>query len=159
MIDDATAITDIYNTYIKDSSITFEETLIDIKTCKNRLAHITQTLGLPWIVFIENGQLLGYAYANQWKERSAYRHAVEVTVYLHPNHKGKGIGYRLYQELFQRLGKLDIHCALAVITLPNAASVALHEKLGMKKAAHFPEVGFKFSKWHDVGYWHTIIDR
>lgn len=156
-IADSQVIADIYNGYIRDTSITFEETPVDAQIIGSRISKVIEQLNLPWIVYEEEGQIIGYAYAGQWKERSAYRYSVEVTVYLAPEQHGKGIGRKLYDELFQRLRQLNIHCALAVITLPNEASIRLHEKLGMKKVAVFPEVGLKFGKWHDVGYWHIIL--
>ncbi len=101
--------------------------------------------------------MYGYAYASEWKSRCAYRYSVETTVYLHPDARGKGIGTLLYQELIRKLSKLELHAAIGGIALPNDASVALHEKIGFKKAAHFKQVGYKFNKWVDVGYWELIL--
>jgi phosphinothricin acetyltransferase len=98
-------------------------------------------------------EVAGYAYASQWRSRSAYRYTAESTVYLDPVHTGKGIGNALYKDLIERLKAMGIHVVMGVITLPNPPSIALHEKLGFKKAAHFVEVGYKFGRWLDVGYW------
>ena len=106
-------------------------------------------LGYPWLVAEADDAVVGYAYANRWRERSAYRFSVESTVYLAQHASGRG----LYQALFDELRQRDVHVVIGGITLPNPASVALHEKMGMRKVAEFPEVGFKQGQWLDVGYW------
>jgi phosphinothricin acetyltransferase len=116
-----------------------------------------QAAKLPWLVAEDDGRAVGYAYATQWKSRSAYRFAVEITVYLARDHDRRGIGSRLYEELFRLLEAHGIHAVIGGIALPNAASVALHEKFGMKKVAHFVDVGFKFDRWIDVAYWERIL--
>ena len=103
------------------------------------------------------GHITGYAYATKWKARSAYRFAVETTVYLADGLARQGLGSRLYEELFGLLKERQIHAAIGGIALPNDASVALHEKFGMRKVAHFEQVGFKFGKWVDVGYWERFL--
>ncbi|WP_321318435.1 arsinothricin resistance N-acetyltransferase ArsN1 family B [Labilibaculum sp.] len=152
---DAEDICKIYNHYIKNTVITFEENEVSPKEMESRIFSITAKL--PWIVFSENGKMYGYAYASEWKSRCAYKYSVETTVYLHPDARGKGIGTMLYQELIRKLLKLDLHAAIGGIALPNDASVALHEKIGFGKVAHFKEVGYKFNKWIDVGYWELIL--
>ena len=103
---------------------------------------------------IESAQnLVGYAYATKWRARKAYQFSVEISVYLNPERKGSGIGTALYTRLFEALRAQDIHTVIGGITLPNPQSIGLHEKFGMKKIAHFEEVGFKFDEWIDVGYW------
>ncbi|MEW5250216.1 GNAT family N-acetyltransferase [Microbulbifer sp. 2201CG32-9] len=149
---DSGMIAEIYNDYILNTAITFEEKRVSPAEINNRLGRV-QGSGLPWIVATENSAVLGYAYAVKWKDRSAYRFAAEMTVYLAADALGKGIGTSLYKELLTRLRDKDIQTAIGGVTLPNTASIALHEKLGMKKVAHFEKVGFKFNRWHDVGYW------
>ncbi|BAX79424.1 phosphinothricin acetyltransferase [Labilibaculum antarcticum] len=78
--------------------------------------------------------------------------------FIHLDATGKGIGTKLYQELIERLTKLDLHVAIGGISLPNDESIALHEKFGFEKVAHFKEVGYKFNKWVDVGYWELILN-
>jgi phosphinothricin acetyltransferase len=112
---------------------------------------------LPWLVAESDGHIRGYAYATKWKARSAYRFSVETTVYLADGLGRQGLGSRLYEELFRLLKKQGIHAAIGGIALPNDASVALHEKLGMRKVAHFEQVGFKFGKWVDVAYWERFL--
>lgn len=142
---DITAVTRIYNYYIRETTVSFEEEEIGLETLKSRIRQIKEA-GLPWLVVEDEGQLVGYAYATPWKERSAYRFSVEVLVYVAHTLCGKGWGTKLYQALFTELQKRNIHLAIGGITLPNDASVALHEKFGMEKVAHFTEVGFKFGE-------------
>jgi phosphinothricin acetyltransferase len=154
---DADEITEIYNYYIAETVATFEEEVITSGVMLARIAKV-QADDLPWLV-AENelGNVIGYAYATKWRERFAYRFSVEVTVYLAPNHAKQGLGTQLYQVLFTELKKRSIHSVIGGITLPNAASIALHEKFGMKQVAHFKEVGFKFNQWLDTGYWQGKI--
>ena len=150
---DAAHITAIYNHYINNTVVTFETDTIAEHDIIDRFEKV-QASGLPWLVAEnEQGEVLGYAYATKWRERFAYRFSVEVTVYVSPNHGGKGLGTKLYDALFETLRQSEVHSVIGGITLPNPASVALHEKFGMHKVAHFEEVGFKFDKWQDVGYW------
>ena len=89
--------------------------------------------------------------------RAAYRFSTEVTVYLDHEHVGKGVGSQLYAALFPQLRAQGVHAVLGGIALPNAASVALHERCGLEKVAHLREVGFKFGRWIDVGYWQRML--
>lgn len=116
-----------------------------------------QRAGLPWLVADEDGEVKGYAYATQWKDRIGYRTSVETTVYLAKNATGRGLGTQLYEELFRLLEEKGLHSAIGGIALPNSGSVALHEKFGMKKVAEFEEVGTKFGGWVNVGYWQRIF--
>ncbi len=151
-IADLQAITDIYNHYIGHSVATFEEEIVNVNDIAARF-NALKALSMPWLVAELDGEIQGYAYAGPWKQRSAYRFTVETTVYLAPESQGRGLGTQLYEQLFERLQQQGIQVALGCITLPNPASEALHEKLGMKKVAHFERVGFKFGKKLDVGYW------
>lgn len=153
---DAAAIAQIYNYYITDTTITFEEEPISSDEIAHRMGKVA-TLGLPWLVAEEGGRITGYAYASRWKERSAYRFICESTVYLDRQAVGHGLGTRLYQALLALLRQQGLHGVMGVIALPNEASVALHEKLGFRQAAHFREVGFKFGHWIDVGYWQAML--
>jgi L-amino acid N-acyltransferase YncA len=153
---DAEAIAGIYNHYIRDTIITFEEQPVAPLEMAERIAEVTSA-SLPWLVAEQDGSILGYAGASKWKGRSAYRFSVETTIYLAPHCFGRGIGTRLYQVLLKQLKDLGLHVAIGGIALPNAASLALHEKLGFRKVAQFAEVGFKFSKWIDVGYWQLTL--
>lgn len=153
---DSAALCEIYNHYIAHTFITFEEDLLSSNDMGERQQQV-QAAGLPWLVAEDQGVVIGYAYGNRWKERSAYRHTAEVTVYLEPSSLGRGAGSGLYHALFSALKESSVHIVIGGIALPNEASVALHEKMGMKKVAHFNEVGFKFGEWIDVGYWQKIL--
>jgi L-amino acid N-acyltransferase YncA len=152
---DAAAICAIYNPYIRDTVITFEEAPVSTAEMARRIGEVTGRL--PWLVTEEQGALVGYAYATPWKTRSAYRLSVETTVYVAPGQQRRGLATDLYRELLVQLRRLGVHCAVGGIALPNPASVALHEKLGFKKIGQFAEIGRKFDRWVDVGYWELIL--
>ena len=154
---DANSITDIYNYYIEKTVVTFEEQPITVDEMLARMTTIHAS-NLPWLVAEdESGKVIGYAYATKWRERFAYRFSVEITVYLLPEISGAGVGSQLYEALFTELKRSSIHSVIAGITLPNPASIAIHEKFGMKQVAEFEEVGYKFEQWLAVGYWQGKI--
>jgi phosphinothricin acetyltransferase len=153
---DAGDIAHIYNHYVRETIVTFEEQPVSIVEMAKRLAD-TAADSLPWLIAEQDGAITGYARASKWKPRSAYRFSVETTIYLAPDCLGKGVGTTLYQFLVNELKKLGLHAAIGGIALPNAGSVALHEKLGFRKVAHFAEVGFKFDRWIDVAYWQLML--
>ncbi|WP_370663006.1 arsinothricin resistance N-acetyltransferase ArsN1 family B [Massilia violaceinigra] len=149
---DAGAIVSIYNHYILSTAISFEEESVSEQAMASRIAEI-QAGALPFLVLTDGDTIAGYAYATKWRVRHAYRFAVESSIYLLPGHAGKGHGAALYAALLARLAEAGFHMVIGGIAQPNPASVALHEKLGFRKVAHFSEVGFKFGRWIDVGYW------
>ena len=149
---DAAAIARIYNHYIANTVVTFEEEPVSADEIARRMAEV-RAGALPWLVAERDGRVAGYAYARPWHTRSAYRYSVESTVYLDAADVGRGLGTQLYTELFPLLQARRVHVVIGGISLPNEASAALHEKFGLRKAAHFTEVGFKFERWIDVGYW------
>jgi len=153
---DAAAIAGIYNHYVRETVVTFEEKPVSVGEMRTRVRMIG-ALGLPWLVAEAGSVVVGYAYANKWKERAAYRHSVEATVYLHADFTGRGIGRALYTRLIADLRGLGYHAIIGGIALPNAASVGLHEALGFRKVAHFEQVGRKFDRWIDVGYWQLTV--
>lgn len=154
-IDDAQAICDLYNYYVENTVISFEAEPVSLEDMEDR---ITQTSSqFPWIVYVNEGKLVAYAYANQWKSRAAYRYTLECTVYAAHDLTEKGVGTKLYQHLFNELNNSFVRSVMAVIALPNPASVGLHEKMGFTKVAHFQEVGYKKDQWIDVGYWQKML--
>lgn len=153
---DAAAIAAIYNHYILHSTATFEEQPVDAAEMALRIAAVGAA-SLPWLVREGHDGIVGYAYATPWKPRSAYRFSVETTVYVAAGASRQGHGRALYAELFAQLQALGRHAVLGGITLPNDASIALHEAMGMTKVAHLPRVGYKFGRWLDVGYWHRLL--
>lgn len=153
---DGEALARIYNPYIRDTVVTFEEEPLSGSAMAARVAEVA-VLSLPWLVAERAGRVLGYAYATRWKTRASYRYSSETAVYLEPGQSGNGYGYQLYGAMLEALSAAGIHAAIGGIALPNAASVALHEKLGFAKVAQFPEVGFKLGRWVDVGYWQKLL--
>ena len=153
---DSTSIAEIYNHYVATTVITFEEEPVTAMEMARRIEG-AGSAALPWLVAEREGKVAGYAYASPWKARSAYRFSAEVTVYVHPGSARLGIGRRLYEQLLAALEARGIHSAFGLIALPNEASVALHERLGFVKVAHLREVGLKFGRWIDVGYWQRIL--
>ncbi|WP_338847709.1 arsinothricin resistance N-acetyltransferase ArsN1 family B [Massilia sp. W12] len=153
--DDAAAIAQIYSHYILHTTISFETEAVDGAEIAQRMQDV-QACGLPWLVLCAEGQVQGWAYASRWRTRCAYRGAVELSVYLAPQVCGRGWGEALYRALLQQVRAAGLHTAIGGIALPNPASVALHEKLGMRKVAHFEQVGRKFEQYIDVGYWQMV---
>lgn len=156
IITDAAAIAEIYNHYVLHTIITFEEDAVSEAEMAGRITEVTGA-GLPWFVWEEAGRVLGYAYAGKWKSRCAYRYAVESSIYLSQDATGRGLGTKLYVALIDALRTKKIHSIIGGIALPNPASVGISEKLGFQKIGHFKEVGWKFEKWIDVGYWELIL--
>ena len=152
---DAEAICGIYNPYIRNSIISFEESDVPVREMNERIKAVTSTL--PWLVIARAGTIAGYAYASKWHARAAYRYSVETTIYIEEAARGRGLGSELYSALLARLRAMSLRTALGVIALPNAASVALHEKCGFKKVGHLEAVGFKFGQWIDVGHWQIAL--
>jgi phosphinothricin acetyltransferase len=153
---DAEAIGAIYNHYIRETIVTFEEEPVSAADMRSRIEEVAAA-SLPWLVAEQAGAVVGYARATKWRPRSAYRFSVESTIYLAPQHAGAGLGTMLYRELISQLNQRGLHRVIGGVALPNAASVALHEKLGFRKVAHFGEVGFKLGRWIDVAYWELAL--
>jgi len=153
--DDVSRICDIYNHYVMHTPVTFEEIPVTAAEMQSRILKVTETL--PWLVSEEDGKLIGYCYASKWRVRTAYRHSVEATVYMHPASVGKGKGAELLGALLAELRAREVHCVMGGVALPNPASIALLEKFGLSQVAHFREVGYKFGTWIDVGYWQLML--
>ncbi len=156
LIEDAPNICEIYNYYVTHSICTFEEEPVSIPEMENRIREVSSNY--PWLIAEEEGEVYGYIYANRWKTRSAYRYSVELSVYVRNGYQGRGIGKTLLGHLLDELKHQGIHTAIGGIVLPNERSVRLHESLGFTKVAHFREVGFKFGRWLDVGYWQRVLN-
>jgi len=153
---DAEDLARIYNPFVANSNVTFEQEPVSGDEMVRRLQEV-QAASLPWLVAQVGDEVAGFAFASQWKGRCAYRYSTEVTVYLDPAYSGRGIGSKLYGQLLPALKEAGMHTAMGGIALPNEASVALHEKFGFEKVAHFKEVGFKNDRWIDVGYWQLML--
>lgn len=159
--EDATAIATIYNAHVRDSVATFELEPVAMTAMQARIGEV-QGAGLPWLVIesvhaVTTPAVVGYAYATPWKTRAAYARTVETSIYLAHAARGRGLGWALYAALIERLRLFGMHALIGGISLPNAASVALHESLGFLPAGRFREVGFKHGRWVDVGYWQRLL--
>ena len=152
---DAAPICDIYNHHVLHTIVTFEEQPVSVDEMSGRIKAISSEY--PWLVYEMDGNIVGYAYASQWKVRSAYRYTVESSVYIVEGYTGKGIGKQLYVKLIEMLKDQGIHAVIGGMGLPNEASLRLHESVGFKKIGQFHEVGWKFDKWVDVGYWELLL--
>jgi L-amino acid N-acyltransferase YncA len=153
---DAASVARIYNHYVAESIVTFEEEPVAHDEIVNRISE-AHSDGLPWLVAEQGQDILGYAGASKWKTRSGYRFSVEVTVYVDPGSARMGIGSLLFGRLIPELKSAGVHAAMGGIALPNDASIRLHEKFGFEKVAHFRQTGFKFDRWIDVGYWQLTL--
>lgn len=155
-LDDAAAIAEVYAPYVTASAVSFETEAPSADQIRGRMAECEGRY--PWLAAEdEQGRLLGYAYATAFRPRPAYRFAVETSVYLRAEVQGRGLGRRLYEPLLAILERQGYAQAIAAITLPNAASVALHERLGFTPAGQYRQVGWKMGEWHDVGLWQRAL--
>jgi phosphinothricin acetyltransferase len=152
---DAPRICEIYNYYVRETVVTFEEAPVEDDDMAGRIEEVAARF--PFLVSERDGKVVGYAYAARWHARSAYRFSVESTIYLAPNAGGRGIGSVLYAALLAELRSLGVHCVIGGIALPNPSSVALHEKFGFRKVGQLDEIGWKFGNWVDVGYWQLVL--
>ena len=146
---DAAAIAAVYAPYVTDGVASFEEQPPDAGEMARRMSEQPR---LPWLV-AEDGDVVGFAHASRHRARASYRWAADCSVYLHPDHHGRGAGRALYDALIpvvRDLGYVTLH---AGIVLPNAASIALHESFGFRPVGVYPNVGWKLGRWHDVGWW------
>lgn len=150
-IEDTKQLLDIYNYYVLNSVATFDDELLLFETFLEKVTQINTRY--PFIVFEENNEILGYAYGSKFRPKPAYNKTVESTVYVKHGVYKKQIGTKLYTELLGLLKQENYHIVLGVLTLPNDASVKLHEKFGFIQVADLKQVGFKFGEWQDVGFW------
>ena len=150
-IKDTQALLDIYNYYVLNTTATFDIEPLSFQTFKDKVTHINADY--PFIVYEEDGVILGYAYGSRFRPKPAYNFVVESTVYVKPDSHGKQIGTKLYAELLRLLKESHLHTVLGVLTIPNEASIKLHERFGFIQVADLKEVGLKFGKWQDVGIW------
>ncbi len=150
-IEDAGAMLEIYTHYVEHTAATFEITPPCLNEMERRIDECVTSA--DWIVCEENGAPVGYAYYGPFRSRKAYDYTCETTVYVHRERTGRGIGRALYGELIGRLRRTPMAVAVGCISLPNVASVVLHERMGFRHAGVLRNVGRKFNRWIDVGYW------
>ena len=145
---DVKRITEIYNDYIINTTISFEVKPLTEDEMRNRIESVLAHG--PFLVWEEDGEIAGYCYAHPWKERAAYHNTLETTVYLAPQYFRRGIGSQLMRELINQCRVDNIKVLIACITANNEASVKMHEALGFKQVSYFSQVGEKFGQWLDV---------
>lgn len=143
---DLPRILEIYGPYVKNTAISFEYTVPTLEEFTRRFLGITETF--PWLVWEEEGNILGYAYGSLPFERTAYQWSCEASIYLCQDAWGKGIGRKLYAALEALLQKQGYKKVYAIITTANDASVAFHRAVGYRHTATFPDIGYKFGKWY-----------
>jgi L-amino acid N-acyltransferase YncA len=148
---DAAACAAIYAPFVRNTAVSFEESPPDAGAMVQRIASTQRTH--PWVVAQEGDDVAGYAYASSHRVRSAYRWAADVGIYVGDRHRGRGVGRALYDALLGLLAAQGFHVACAGITLPNPASVALHEAVGFEPVGVYHQIGFKHGAWHDVSWW------
>lgn len=152
---DAHRLCEIYNHYVINDVATFEEELVPVEAMRQRVADVQKDFF--WLVYEDGGEVVGYAYAGKWKTRAAYRHSVELSVYVSAERQKRGIGTQLYAELLRLLGETDVHSVIGGVAGNNRASFALHLSFGFEQVAHFRDVGHKFGQWIDVTYFQLLL--
>ena len=153
--EDAAAMAAIYAPVVRTTAISFE---MDAPTAEEMAARVRATLAYaPWLVCARGEDVLGFAYASRHRERAAYRWSVDASVYVDERARRRGVARGLYTSLFALLRGQGFYAVHAGITLPNAASVGVHESLGFERVGVYRAVGYKLGAWHDVGWWQLVL--
>jgi L-amino acid N-acyltransferase YncA len=156
-VNDAEFMLEIYRPYVLETPISFETELPSLDEFSKRISETLQKY--PWLVCEVDNKVVGYAYAGAYRSRPAYSWSAESTVYVQKGFHGKGIGKDLYANLLKILEAQGIVNVMGGITLPNEASVKLHEHFGFVQVAQFKDAGFKMDRWWDVGYWQLQFQK
>ncbi|HSS61987.1 MAG TPA: GNAT family N-acetyltransferase [Candidatus Limnocylindrales bacterium] len=154
---DLAAINEIYNHYVRDTHITFDDEPLSMETRREWFSHYAASGRHRLLVACEDDQVIGYASSSRFRPKPGYQTSVELSIFLSPDATGKGAGSKLYAELFKALEGEDLHRAYAGIALPNPASIALHEKFAFKRVALFTEQGRKFGRYWDVAWFEKAL--
>jgi phosphinothricin acetyltransferase len=150
--DDLEAINNIYNHYVAETHVTFDDEPMSMEARREWFTHYAPSGRHRVLVAMDDGQVAGYATSSRFRPKPGYLTSVETSIYLAADAVGRGTGSKLYAALFEALEGEDLHRAYAGIALPNPASVALHERFGFKRVAHFSEQGRKFGRYWDVDW-------
>lgn len=154
-VSDTPVLRAIYAPYVEQTTISFEQTVPTEEEFRERMKGI---LGLyPYLVYEEEGRILGYAYAHRVFERYAYRFDAELSVYVERTVRHRGIGEKLYRRLIEECRRMGLQTLYAIVTSPNEPSERLHEKLGFAQVGHFPRSGYKMARWLDVRWYALAI--
>ncbi|BAY10138.1 arsinothricin resistance N-acetyltransferase ArsN1 family B [Calothrix sp. NIES-2098] len=152
---DASQMLAIYAPIVRETTISFELEPPSEVEFQQRIENYQQQM--PWLVCEIDGEVVGYAYASPYRTRAAYQWSVESSVYVGENYRRKGIATALYTTLFKLLQLQGFYNVVAAIALPNQASVAAHEAVGFLPQGVLRQVGYKFSQWHDIGFWQLAL--
>lgn len=155
---DAAALADIYAHYVLRTTVSFELTPPSPAEMLRRMQQV-QGAGAPYLVAEQQGRLLGYAYAHPWKERPAYAHTWELTIYLRPEAVGQGVGTELCRRVVEECRAAGCHALVACITAENGQSLRFHSRLGFRRVSCFPQVGRKLGRWLDVVDMELLLER
>jgi L-amino acid N-acyltransferase YncA len=155
--EDAPAVLEIYRPVVEHTAISFECAPPDQAEISARIREVLTRA--PWLVAEQAGQCLGYAYGGRFRSRAAYAWSLEVSVYVHPDHHRRGVACSLYEALFGLTRLQGFHMLVAGATLPNPASVALHESMGFRTVGTFERTGYKFGAWHSVVFWERQLQE
>ena len=157
-VGDAEAIQAIYAPVVRETAISFEDVAPTPEEMADRIGATLRAF--PYLVAEDASRVVGYAYAGPFARRAAYRQSVETSAYVAEDARGRGVGRALYEALLTTLTDRGFHMAFAGIALPNPSSVGLHEAVGFEAVGVYREAGFKFGRWHDVGWWQRrLSDR
>ncbi|MBE9137433.1 N-acetyltransferase [Nodosilinea sp. LEGE 07088] len=154
---DAAQVQDIYAPFVRDTPISFEAEPPSVKEMQQRIEDTLRQF--PWLICEHQAEVVGYVYANSHRARAAYLWSVDVSVYIHQRYHRSGVGKALYLSLFEILRLQGFCNAYAGATLPNPASVGLHEALGFQPVGVYEAVGYKFRAWHSVIWWQLALQE
>ena len=152
---DSAKIRDIYNYYITNTFLTFETDILSEEMVLQRIRKYTVLY--PWYIAETNGNVIGYAYASEFIERSAYKYTSEITIFIDHQYTRSGSGKALFTQLIDDMKKLGYKALMSIIAVPNAPSVRLHKSFGFEKVGHLKKAGYKLNRWIDVEYWELLL--
>lgn len=155
-LSDAKRIVEIYNYYIKETTVTFEIDELIPEDMEKRIEKTFEN-GYPFIVYEDEGKVIGYAYVRKWRERASYKNTLETSVYVDKNMKKNGVGKELYATLIAECKNIGAHVLIGVLSEKNSASKRFHESVGFVKTGHFKEVANKFNEFIDVEFWSLML--
>jgi phosphinothricin acetyltransferase len=154
-LSDAARIRDIYNYYIANTVMTFETELLSEKQIIERIEKYTPLY--PWYVAEVDTTVIGYAYASEFIERSAYKYTSEITIFIDKEYTRGGCGKLLFAQLLGDMKELGYTALMSIIAVPNGPSMRLHKKFGFEKVGHLKKAGYKLNRWVDVEYWELLL--
>ena len=155
---DLAGVNDVYNFYAVNHQATFDLEPVSMEARREWASHYAATGRHRLLVAVDGAPVLGYATSSAFRDRPAYDRTIETSVYLAPDACRRGVGTALYDALFTALDGEGLHRAIALIAVPNPASVAIHERFGFTKAGQISEAGWKLDRWWDITWWEKPLD-